>query len=111
VTDPADQTCPACGQSTKANPRYPNYVCSDCMEHIVALDGRPIHFTNCNVGECPPEMSVLGSYADTGEIYACDRCLIGSLVCQAKEARFGGIVIQPVGTWIATGQGPYRTVG
>jgi hypothetical protein len=35
-------------------------------------------------------------YADTGEARDSHVCFIGGVKCRADEARFGGIIIQPV---------------
>lgn len=35
-------------------------------------------------------------YADTDELYDSHQCFIDGVRCHAGEARFGGIVIEPV---------------
>ncbi|MBB4634786.1 hypothetical protein FHS01_000796 [Longimicrobium terrae] len=38
----------------------------------------------------------IGKYVATDEEYPSDLCFIDGVVCRAREARFGGIVVQPL---------------
>lgn len=81
--------CPICGTSLKPVPRYPRYVCRDCASKAVAVDGRPLQFSNIGFSG-----GFEAHYADTGEVYASHSCWIDGIPCHADEARFGGIVVE-----------------
>jgi hypothetical protein len=98
------QFCPSCGASVTANPRYPAYFCRGCVERAVASDGRRISFSNLDASDALSDMTVAGRYVDNGEVYPSDYCEIGSVKCRAREARFGGVVVQPATVWLKTGQ-------
>jgi hypothetical protein len=89
------QHCPICRTGVRPNPRYPDYLCTECAGRAVSVDGRPLRFHN-------PSLS--GGFE---AIYADDETpaqavtrdhivLVDGVRCLANEARFGGIVIRPV---------------
>lgn len=85
------QACPFCGCDQPASPRYPAYVCAACCEKATDAQGRRLEFFNESVFG-----GLAARYRDTGEPYqGGGRCFIDGIECQAVEARFGGIVIQP----------------
>ncbi|RJG42392.1 hypothetical protein [Motilimonas pumila] len=85
------QYCPICQVETSYNPRYPRYVCGHCAELAADENGRLLQFFNtCVSGGFKAE------YTDTGEERNSHLCFIKGVACYANEARFGGIVIQPV---------------
>lgn len=53
--------------------------------------GRSLRFTNESISG-----GILASYVDTGEPYEFRQCWIDGVECEAREAKFGGIVFQPV---------------
>ena len=71
--------------------RYPNHVCHACALRAVASDGRPVRFTNVSISG-----GIAGMHSDTCEPYDSTRCWIDGVECEAREAKFGGIVIRPV---------------
>jgi len=83
--------CPNCNNPIQKSGRYPIHLCSNCVELITAIDGRPVAFHNVNIaGGC------IGSYRDfKKEKYSSDICYIEEKKYYAQAARFGGIVIQP----------------
>lgn len=84
------QTCPVCGEATAVNPRYPDYVCKQCASLAVDEVGRELAFFNtCASG------GFIAKYVDTGEERNSSDCFVKGMACTAREARFGGIVIQP----------------
>jgi hypothetical protein len=86
-----EQFCPICSTAVAPMARYPRYVCASCEMKACAADGRSLRFFNLSLsGGCGAE------YADTGESYGSSICYIDGVQCRADEARFGGIVIQPV---------------
>ncbi len=86
-----DQLCPICGVPVVPLARYPHYVCETCAVKAVAPDGRPLRFFNLSLSG-----GFGAEYADTDEPYDSAICYIAGVKCFANEARFGGIVIQPV---------------
>ncbi len=85
------QRCPICFNSVQPFARYPNYVCNDCCEKVVDRKGREVWFRNLDMWG-----GFEGVYADDGSPYDSNICFIKGMRCTAEEARFGGIVFQPV---------------
>lgn len=89
-----DAPCPVCGQPRPHSPRYPKNVCADCVERAVDESGRRLTFFN---------LTLTGGFGaanvDTGERLETPldqaTCFIDGVRCLAREARFGGIVVQP----------------
>jgi len=85
--------CPTCQLPHRTTPRYPWAVCPSCSKLACDQAGRALKFGN---------LSVFGGfsaqYADSGENYpGGGTCWVSGVLCEADEARFGGIVIQTVG--------------
>ena len=87
----ARQYCPICSMPVQPSGRYPHYLCAACAKRAVDINGRALSFFN---------VSLSGGYnakfTYTKETYNSHICYIDGLKCYADEARFGGIVIQPV---------------
>ena len=86
------QQCPICKSKVNSFPRYPNYVCNDCIDKYDTLtwNGYPIKFSN--EGFFGGFVSQVMGESTTGNVH---KCYINGIECWADEARFGGIVIQP----------------
>ncbi|MEM6348148.1 MAG: hypothetical protein AAF927_29980 [Bacteroidota bacterium] len=83
------QICPNCTKKVSFYPRYPTYICSDCSDLITDKSGRRLSFSNTSMsGGCQ------GYYLNTNEKYEGYDCYIGDKQFVAKEARFGGVVIE-----------------
>ena len=91
-----EQQCPNCNTSVWPNPRYPHHLCRACATLISDESGRPITLRSLS-----QDMSgAWGEYEDGsraeleattwGAIVYCD-----GVRCQAREAYFGGTVIEP----------------
>lgn len=85
------QYCPICSVHVEVSERYPNYVCSDCAKKAKSESGSPLQFYNEGFGG-----GFVAIFADTNEKYDSHFCFIDDVRCIADEARFGGIVIQPI---------------
>ena len=89
-----DTPCPICGVPRPHSPRYPDNVCADCVGRAVDETGRRLEFFNLTLTG-----GFGAAYADTGERLDTPRdaqtCFIDGVRCRAREARFGGIVVQP----------------
>lgn len=86
------QFCPICKTEVKPFPRYPKYLCHNCVKKAVSAEGRPLQFSNTTI----LGTGCKGMYADTNEDYKSNTCFVENEKCFAQEGRFGGIVIQPV---------------
>ena len=85
------QFCPICGVSVHPSQRYPLYVCNACQNRAQSADGRPLVFYNAEFAG-----GYLAKFADTDEESPSHECYIDGIPCRADEARFGGIVVQPL---------------
>lgn len=83
--------CPICSQQVRAVERYADDVCNACALRARSEQGRPLRFTNASFSG-----GFVATYADTGEPDLSGLCWIDGIACRAREARFGGSVIQPV---------------
>ena len=85
------QSCPICSRPVEPSARYPRYLCEVCASKAKSKDGRPLKFSNADLSG-----GFIAQYADTGYPYPGHECYIDEIPCYADEARFGGIVIQPL---------------
>ncbi len=89
------QLCPLCETLVRENPRYPRHVCAWCAADVADERGRPVSLSNTSLtGTGFTARYVDGSPASP-EVLA-GRVWIGGIEHQAAEARFGGIVVQPL---------------
>ncbi len=90
-----DHFCPGCGAPQKRFDRYPWYFCGACLATASDRDGRRLVFGNS---------SIFGgfewAYADDPENFDDTAtvviCYILERQVTVQEARFGGIVAQPI---------------
>jgi len=75
----SEQYCPICNEAVKANPRYPNYVCSNCLADGLEVNGNKVLVSEVDV-QSDVEIS----------------CIVKGVNCTAKEAHFGGTVVQTI---------------
>jgi len=84
------QFCPICNAEVQPSLRYPDYLCENCVTNAQSKDGKLVEFHNTNIaGGC------VGQYTESKTKYDSDIVYVNGVKCKAKEARFGGIVIQP----------------
>jgi hypothetical protein len=86
-----EQLCPICAKQVEVNQRYPQYLCVPCVSKALSTDGRLHRFDNLTFSG-----GLCGHFVDTGTDYLSDECFIDGFACRAEEARFGGVVIQPI---------------
>lgn len=91
----SEHFCPGCGAAQKLFLRYPWYFCKACLKLAEDGNGRRLEFGNMSFAG-----GLYWKYADTAEI-AEEEC--GDVVCLihgrpvvVTEARFGGVVAQPL---------------
>ncbi len=88
-----DHFCPGCGAARRSFPRYPWHFCNDCARGAETRQGKKLRFQNA---------SASGGFEwsdDDGATWHQARgvyCLIARRKVYVTEARFGGIVAQPV---------------
>ena len=85
--------CSICGATMKTLPRYPRRVCGTCAAKASDESGRALQFFNTSLGG-----GFIAYYADSNqtETYPSHHCFIDGIRCYADEARFGGIVVEPL---------------
>ena len=78
------------------NPRYPKYICKECRKlKIIDEHGFELTFSNIDMGG-----GLLVKFWKNGKLIKKDakqtrmKCYIEGIEYEAKEARFGGIVIE-----------------
>jgi hypothetical protein len=81
-------SCPTCQTPLEPNPRYPQYICSNCTKKTTDKDGRIVEFLN-------EEMNggIKGRYTDNKQPYTKTECFVNGTKCIAAEAHMGGIII------------------
>ncbi len=85
------QYCPICSIEVPPSQRYPMYVCLPCAQRAADENGAALEFYNESISG-----GFLARYAANGTVRDSHICYIDGIKCRADEARFGGIVIQPV---------------
>lgn len=93
---PGGEICPVCGGEGRGSVSYPAAICRDCEGRLVDWADRPVDITNT---------SFLGTgiQVSNGEdVVANDDTpiFVDGIACWAREARFGGVVVQPVAGWL-----------
>lgn len=82
-----NKKCPICEKNMLAFERYPNMICSECVELAVNKNGDSIKFYN--IDPTGGFMSIVNNIK--GEEH---ECYINNRKCRANESRFGGIVVE-----------------
>ncbi|MFF2267859.1 ADP-ribosylglycohydrolase family protein [Cellulosimicrobium cellulans] len=88
------QFCPLCGTLARWNPRYPRHVCAWCQADVTDETGRAVSLTNVDFGG-----GYQAHYLDrspASEAVRSGRVWIGGVEHRARDARFGGIVVEPL---------------
>ena len=93
MSDVPAHFCPGCGVRQKAFLRYPWHFCNECRKTACDRAGRAFVFGNTSFGG-----GFEFGYADADERYDCGGvvCLINRRPVYVHEARFGGIVAEPI---------------
>ncbi len=86
--------CPGCGAGQKPFQRYPWYFCAACLETAHSGAGEALDFANAG-----PFGGLAWRYRGAEEWQDAIRvkCLIRGRPVMVSEARFGGIVAEPLG--------------
>jgi|GEM_PF-969246 len=89
------QPCPVCGTRLRSNPRYPRHVCGWCAAWVTDAAGRAVSLSNTSLlGTGLTAHHADGTLAPPDVLAG--RVWIRGVEHRAQEARFGGIVVQPV---------------
>ena len=93
--------CPKCGTAQKHFPRYPWYFCKDCVKTASDRNGRKLLFGNVSMsGGLSWRYADDPSQRDDSSLGVI--CNINQRPVYIHEARFGGIVAEPIpdnGRW------------
>ncbi|APT34585.1 hypothetical protein MCBMB27_05294 [Methylobacterium phyllosphaerae] len=93
---PGGEMCPVCRGEGRGSISYPAAICRDCETRLVDWDGRPVDIANT---------SLIGTgiqVANGEEVVDGDTPIfVDGIACWAREARFGGVVVQPVAGWLS----------
>tara|TARA_R110002050_G_scaffold300534_1_gene470365 strand:+ start:251 stop:979 length:729 start_codon:yes stop_codon:yes gene_type:complete len=81
--------CPICKTDLQPSTKYPNYVCSDCVNKASDKQGQPLSFGNIDMGG-----GFEAFYTETNKKHDSHICYIEGIECFADEEKFGGIVIE-----------------
>ena len=83
--------CPICQNSMIYTSRYPDEICKNCVGRATDGHGRYLKFYNRTISK-----GYIAFYADADgrEEYYSSVCYVSRQRCEAKEARFGGIVVE-----------------
>jgi len=85
--------CPGCGTAQKAFPRYPWHFCKDCLQLARDGHGRHLEFANASLsGGLVWRIRGQEDWQDATYVM----CLIHDRPVLVHEARFGGVVAEPV---------------
>jgi len=85
--------CPGCGTLPAAFPRYPWRFCNDCVRRATDGAGRRLEFSNAGLsGGFQYRLQGSRDWVECGHALA----LIAGRPVLVGEARFGGIVAQPL---------------
>jgi hypothetical protein len=90
-TNPPSKTqpCAICSKPVPYTPRYPRYVCRECIARACSADGRPLRFIIS-----PVTGAFAAAYADTDEPYPGHDCSIDGIHCVADEDYYRDVVVQ-----------------
>lgn len=85
--------CPACGGIGRGSPRYPAALCYSCEADLIDESGRAVQVSNSDM------WSGVEIRASQSTLPKDTRLFVNGIECRAREARFGGIVVQPLAAW------------
>jgi hypothetical protein len=101
-----DHFCPVCAAPQKSFGRYPWHICNACVGKAQDGAGHPLEFGNASMsGGLVWRRQGEEDWQDTGAI----RCLIAGRPVLVREARFGGVVAEPIPSG-PLGHEPYKLV-
>lgn len=83
--------CPICFSTIMFHSRYPNEVCSSCKDKAVDPKGRGVVFSNVSFAG-----GIQGRYREDDSEYCNTTCYIDDQLCEVKDGRFGGVIIELV---------------
>ena len=93
MTTAPEHHCPGCGARQKHFARYPWHFCKDCRRLAETREGRALAFTQPHAGG-----GFAFGHADEAARYEALGvvCLIHGRPAYVHEARFGGVVAEPI---------------
>lgn len=92
-----DHHCPGCGRPQRAFPRYPWFFCRECLALAETYSGRRVSFFNASlIGGLAWCFADEPAFVDDKASHVI--CLVHRRRVLVCEARFGGVVAQPIHT-------------
>jgi ADP-ribosyl-[dinitrogen reductase] hydrolase len=85
--------CPVCGGAGRNSPRYPGALCRPCEASLVDEMGRTVELSNEDI------WSGVRIRADDAVLPKDASLFASGVECRVREARFGGVVVQPLEVW------------
>ena len=88
------QQCPICNREIEFSDRFPNYVCSTCIEHATDATGETVIFYHSRFNGSGYQ----GYYRRNNELipFAGNTCYIKGVKCHAMNNYEGGVAIEPL---------------
>ena len=83
------QPCPICGKAQQPSSRYPRHLCRECARQVTDEKGRPLEFFNEGLSG-----GFEARYVGTKKVRDSHVCFVRGTRCWAREAYFGGIVVE-----------------
>ena len=91
-------TCPVCGGAGRGSARYPEALCQPCVGELTDAEGRPVTLSNTDPLGHGVRITAGDTVIEEAEAEATPLFARG-VACRAREARFGGVVVQPAAAW------------
>ena len=93
ASDLPDHFCPGCGAAQRPRARYPWYFCQTCLKSAQDSHGRRVEFSNASLsGGLVWRLAGSSNVQEATQVI----CLIRARPALISEARFGGVVAQPL---------------
>ena len=97
------QHCPICNDKVLESPRSPRYLCNDCVERAVDVNGRAVGFYDRDSGaglklrfkdKTPPDRASPDVEINTPSATGYPHIWVEGVECEARVADFDGVVVQ-----------------
>lgn len=92
MTDLPGHFCPGCGSPQRSSPRYPWHFCQSCLDTATDGAGARLAFANASLSGGLVWRRAGGDWQEALAV----RCLIAGRPVLVTEARFGGVVAEPI---------------
>jgi hypothetical protein len=90
------EICPVCRGEGRGSVSYPAAICRACEGRLVDWAGRPVDLANTFLLGAGIQVSNGDDVIVDGDT----PIFVDGIACWAREARFGGVVVQPAAAWL-----------